>query len=202
MGASKQLIMAFAPAAAVSIAMLPFGAFLIILILFAIVAFFWRFPHLLRQLQDAWNADMSLQQFREIEMDLKENAKQLRHFVNLKLQVRSVAALCSRCVSRKPLPARAFAICSASYRVFRNTVSALLITSHQIKKERKYDIAKVLQDEKTMQWWCLQFGSQTSSVATDRFIQALVQDQPTYEKARKDAQVAISSVIRDIIGTR
>lgn len=89
MGASKQLIMAFAPAAAVSIAMLPYGALIIVALLAAIVVFFLRFPHLLRQLQDAWNADMSLQQFREIEMDLKENAKQLRHFVNLKLQVRA-----------------------------------------------------------------------------------------------------------------
>lgn len=97
MGASKQLIMAFAPAAAVSISMLPYGAYLLIMFFFLVIVFFWKNPHYLRQLQEAWNADLSLQQFREIEQDLKENAKQLRHFVNLKLQVGFVVVVVVAC---------------------------------------------------------------------------------------------------------
>jgi hypothetical protein len=57
-------------------------------------------------------------------------------------------------------------------------------------------LPQVIEDPAVLQWWCRHFGSQQSSVPTDRVIQALLHDHPLYEKSRKETQVAMSAVMK------
>jgi hypothetical protein len=153
-GPGKHLIMTFAPAALLSVVMMPGGPIFLLMAVLLIGGLFFLRPALFQTLQEAWAVDSSLQNFREVEGDLKDQAKQLRHFATLRLQ---------------------------------------------IKKERKYDVSKVIEDPAVLQWWCRHFGSQQSSVPTDRVIQALLHDHPLYEKSRKETQVAMSAVMKDLV---
>ncbi len=85
--------------------MLPGGALIILLTFITLAVVLYTSPTFARQLQEAWAVDNSLTQFREMETDLREQAKQLRHLAALRLQ---------------------------------------------IKKERKYDVSKVLDDPATV----------------------------------------------------
>lgn len=58
--------------------MLPGGAILILVILLTVAISLYASPSFARQLQEAWAIDNSLAQFRDMEADLREQAKQLR----------------------------------------------------------------------------------------------------------------------------